>query len=117
LEMRSFRHLRSSSPPLVVHQFLRFATEREVSRSIAGYLGTYWLCSFLFRLEWLLFWGMGTSNEEWGLWGMGGFGFGVWVRLFMKMDGLSHYGCTCEVDGAEVERIALILRRIEGLSS
>ena len=39
LEMRSFRHLRSSSPPpLVVHQFLRFATERKMSRVIAGYL-------------------------------------------------------------------------------
>jgi hypothetical protein len=71
---------------------------------------------FFFGLSGCFFGGWGRVMRSMG-YGIGRVCAGVLVRLLMKMDGLSHYGCTCEVDGAEVERIALTLRRIEGLSS
>jgi hypothetical protein len=64
-----------------------------MSRSIAW----YWLC-FLFLFEGLLF--VERVRVMRGR-GYGQVCAGVLVRLLMKMDGLSHYGCTffCEVDG------------------
>ena len=74
LEMRSFRHLRSSSPPLVVHQFLRFATELE---DVSEYCWVPIGCAVFF---------FGLSGCFFGEWVrvMRGRGYGVWAGLALE---------------------------------